>query len=56
MINPLDKAHFLSTNKIRVYIDKKSSSLEELVGNIPAVNEDIVLKKRLAKVKDKDKG
>ena len=56
MIDPLDKDNFLSIDKTRSYIDTKGPSLEELVINLPAVKEDTIMKKRLAKGKDKDKG
>ena len=56
MIDPLDKARGLSSEKTRAYIDTKSSSLEDLMSNIPSKKEDTILKKRLAKGKYKDKG
>ena len=37
VIDHLDKAHLLSTNKTQVYIDTKSPSLEEPMRNIPDV-------------------
>ena len=56
VIYPLDKAHFLSIDNTRAYIDTKSLSLEEPMSNLPAVKEDEIMKKRLAKGKDKEKG
>ena len=56
IIDPLDKANFLSINKTRAYIDTKSLSLEEMMSNLPDVKEDVILKKILAKGKEKYKG
>ena len=56
MIDPLDKSHFLSINKTRAYIDTKIPSLDELTSNLSDVKEDTIMKKRLAKGKEKDKG
>ena len=56
MVDPIDKTHFLSIDKTRAYIDTKSPSLEELMGDLPGVKEDTIMDKRLAKGKDKDKG
>ena len=56
MINHLDKAHFLSIDKTRAYIDTKSPSLEELMRNIPAVKEDTIMKKRLSMGNHNEKG
>ena len=56
VIDHIDKAHFLSINKTRAYIDTKITSLEEIMSNIPAVKEDTIMKKRLIMVKDKYKG
>ena len=55
VIDPLEKAHFLSIEKTQAYIDTKSPSLEELMNNIPFVREDKIMKKRLAKGKEKYK-
>ena len=51
MIEPLDKARILSIGKTRAYIYTKIPSLEELVINLPVVNEDKIMNKRLAKLK-----
>ena len=56
MTDPLEKAHLLSIDKTRAYIDKNSPSLEELMSNLPVVKEDTITKKMLEKGKDKDKG
>ena len=50
VIDHIDKAHFLSINKTRAYIDTKILSLEEIMSNLPAVNEDNIMKKRLTMV------
>ena len=56
VIDHIDKAHFLSINKTRAYIDTKIPSLEEIISNLPAVKEDTIMEKRLTMVKDKYKG
>ena len=56
VIDHIDKAHFLSINKTRAYIDTKILSLEEIMSNLPAMKEDNIMKKRLIMVKDKYKG
>ena len=47
--DPLSKANFLSIEKKRAYIDTWSPSLEAMTSNLPAVKEDTIMKKRLAK-------
>ena len=49
VIELLNKAHLLSINKTRAYIDKNITSLEELMRNLPAVKEDTTMKKMIAK-------
>ena len=58
VINHLYKAHYLSIDNTQAYIDTDIRSLEELMSNLPAVNEDTIMKKSLVigKDKDKDKG
>ena len=51
VIKPLEKSHFFSIDKTKAYIDTKSSSLQKLMRNLPAVKEDIITKKRLGKGK-----
>ena len=48
MIDHPEKANLLSIYKTRAYIDTKSPSLEELVSNLPDVNEETITKKRVA--------
>ena len=58
MADYINKAHLLSINKTRAYIDKNSPSLEELTSNLPAVKEDTITNKKLARestrTRDKD--
>ena len=56
VIDPLDKAHLFSIDKTWSYIYTMGLSLEELMSNLPAVKEDTIMKKNLAKGKEKDKG
>ena len=56
MIDHLEKAHFLSIDKTRAYIDTNSPSLEELIRNIPAMKDDTIMNKRLVIGKYKYKG
>ena len=49
MTDPLEKAHLLSIDKTRAYIDKNSPSLEELTSNLPAVKEDTIMNKNLVR-------
>ena len=49
MINPLEKDHLLSIDNTRAYIDTNIPCLEVLMINLPAVKEDTIMKKRLAK-------
>ena len=56
MIYHLDKTHFLPIDKTRAYIDTNILSLYELMINIPAVNEDTITNRMLAKGKYKDNG
>ena len=51
VIDPIDKAHFLSIEKTQACIDTKIPYLEELMSNLPVVKEDKIMKKRLAKGK-----
>ena len=45
VIDPFDKAYFLSIDMTLAYIDTKSLSIEELTRNVPAVKKDTVIKK-----------
>ena len=56
VIDHLDKAHFLSINNTRAYIDTKIPSLEEIMSNLPAMKEDTIKRKRLTMVNYKYKG
>ena len=56
MIDHIEKAHFISIENKWAYIDTKIPPVEELTRNIPSVKEGTIMKKRLAKGKDNDKG
>ena len=56
VIDHINKVNLLSIGKTQAYIDTTIPSLDKLTINLPAVKEDTVTKKRLAKENNKDKG
>ena len=56
VIDRINKDNFFSIHKTRAYIGTNIPPLEELTSSLPAVKEDIIMKKSLAMVKDKEKG
>ena len=49
VISNLNKDNLLSIYKTRAYIDTKIPSLEEMTSNLPAVKEDTIMNKMIAK-------
>ena len=56
MIDQSDKNHFFSIEKTQLYIDTQNPSLEVLMSNLPVAKENTILKRKITKRKEMNKG